>query len=254
MTLDRTAAHAAALYNADHAKDILPGTDLFAHLVAGWQGAKGLTADGQLGPRTRAALEAVVPKEAPAGSAWTPFDGPLTSRPKTRAEVIKMFGDPGVRKAKVDEKWQRENIVELHGEKAFIPVLAKSYFPIHKLIEPYAREAFHRAELAAPGYIQRDGTWGFNFRHMRHDLEMPLSYHSWGIAFDINPDDNEPVSFDAGEKPALWSDAWTKQWKKGVPRALVEAIESCGFSWGGRWLGYCDPMHFEWLGARDVQV
>ena len=43
-------------------------------------------------------------------------------------------------------------------------------------------------------------------------------------------------------------------WPDGLPRAFVEAFESVGFSWGGRWKGYCDPMHFSFSGASDVQV
>jgi len=27
-----------------------------------------------------------------------------------------------------------------------------------------------------------------------------------------------------------------------------------GFAWGGRWKGYCDPMHFELVGKSDAQV
>jgi hypothetical protein len=79
-----------------------------------------------------------------------PFDGPLSERPKNRNEVLEMFGDPsrgGAYTHDADPTWRAHNIVELHGESAFLPVLAKSYFPIHKDIEPYAREAFERASM-----------------------------------------------------------------------------------------------------------
>lgn len=188
--------------------------------------------------------------------AFEAFDGPLERRPRTRAEVIDVFGDPtrgGLYLKVADPKWAARNIVELHGDDAFLPCLAPSYFPIHRLIEPYAREAFRRAELAAPGYIQRRGTWGYNFRHIRHDVTMPLSYHAFGIAIDVNPDDNKAVTFKAAA-PAPWSPDWLRMWPRGVPRGVVAAFESCGFSWGGRWQGFCDPMHLEFVGKRDTKV
>jgi hypothetical protein len=188
---------------------------------------------------------------APAGVEFAPFDGPLAQRPRDRRECNRMFGDPtrgGAYVNDADPSWRAHHIIELHGDEAFLPVLAKSYFPIHHDIEPYAREAFRRAESAVPGYIQRPGTWGYNFRHMRHDPKMPLSYHSWGIAIDVNPATNSAVSFGADKYPAPWCPEWNKRWPKGVPQAIVLAFESCGFRWGGRWTDYCDPMHFEWLG------
>jgi hypothetical protein len=203
------------------------------------------------------ALDPIKPTTPIQAAPFVPFDGPLSDRPNTRKEVIAMFGDPsrgGLYKVKADPTWQAQNIVELHGDKAFLPILASRYFPIHHDIEPYAREAFRRAEEAVPGYIQRAGTWGYNFRHMRHDPKKPLSNHSWGIAIDVNPDDNRAKDFGAGKRPELWGADWLKRWPRGLPPRVVEAFESCGFAWGGRWKGYCDPMHFEFLGARDVQV
>jgi hypothetical protein len=81
---------------------------------------------------------------------------------------------------------------------------------------------------------------------------MPLSYHSWGIAVDIDPDQNYAKTFSAGATPAPWSPAWKTIWPKGLPQAFVEAMESVGWSWGGRWKGFVDPMHMEFLGTAPV--
>lgn len=222
----------------------------------------------------RMARDAVIPPREPApplesapANGWEPWDGPLEKRPHNRAEMIALLGDPTrgqLYLKKPDPKWVKANIVELHGPTAFLPVLAKSYFPIHRLIEPYAREAFRRAEISCPGVIRREGTWGYNFRRIRHDTPekakaagrplRPLSLHSYGCAIDVNPDWNGGKQFGPGDTPTPWSVRWMKIWPQCLPREIVLAFESCGFEWGGRWRGYCDPMHFEWIGHDDVRV
>lgn len=198
---------------------------------------------------------------------WLPWDGPLTARPRNRAELIALLGDPtrgGLYLKVADPKWVKRSIVELHGETAFLPVLAPSYFPIHRLLETYAREAFRRADLSCPGYIQRKGTWGYNHRRIRHDTPAkakkegrplrPLSLHALGAAIDINPQDNRTRTFAPGKAPEPWSPEWSALWPRGLPPAVVEAFESCGWAWGGRWRGFCDPMHFQWVGTDEIRV
>lgn len=190
--------------------------------------------------------------------AFDAFDGPLSHRPKNLAEVVALFGDPmrgGLYRKVADPAWEKRCLAELHGEAALLPRFSRWYWKHHALIDLYMREAFARAELVAPGYalIER-GTWSYNFRHMRHDPSLPLSFHSYGIAVDINSDDNRAIEFKAGKTPERWSPAWKKLWPKGVSAELVAAFKSCGFAWGGDWNGYCDPMHFEWKGGGAVQV
>lgn len=186
------------------------------------------------------------------------FDGPLARRPRNLAEVVKTFGDPmrgGLYLKVADPKWVKASIVQLHGATAVLPRFGWWYWKHHVLIDAYVREAFRRAELVAPGYAKIErGTWAYNFRHMRHDVKLPLSYHSYGIAIDVNPDDNKAIRFATGKTPRPWSEAWMKLWPTGVSQGVVAAFESCGFSWGGRWKGYCDPMHMEWKGSTEVQV
>lgn len=179
---------------------------------------------------------------------WPPFDGPLEAQPKNRTEVYQMFGDPGT--GKVDPSWQKVSIAELHGEKAFPGVPANWYFQINTLVEPYAREAFRRAKLASPYIIKRAAS--FVFRHQRYDSKMPLSYHSWGIAIDIDADVNFVKQFAPGKYPTPWSPEWMKIWPKGVDKAFVDAMESCGWHWGGYWMTFCDPQHFEFVGQTKV--
>lgn len=61
--------------------------------------------------------------------------------------------------------------------------------------------------------IYRIGT--FHYRHTRHDPEVPLSFHSYGICVDLSP------------------------------RESVRCFEKAGFGWGGDWPSFRGPMHFE---------
>lgn len=182
---------------------------------------------------------------------WEPWPGPGTRRPRNRAEMIALLGDPtgGGRyheRERPDPVWLRERTVELHGATALLPQLERYYMRVHRLVEPYLREALRRADIAAPGYITRAGV--LVFRHMRDDATMPISNHAWGSAIDINAGDNAARSFRRGSEPRPWSAEWRRIWPRGVPEALVLAMESCGLRWGGRWPGFVDPMHFEWCG------
>src|SRR5262249_52020983 len=75
----------------------------------------------------------------------------------------------------------------------------------------------------------------FNWRPIANTTRM--SAHSYGIAIDI-----------VVAKSAYWE--WdqadgTFGWKNQIPQAIVDAFESEGFAWGGRWYHY-DTMHFEY--------
>lgn len=221
--------------------------EMVAVLVAAWQSTHGLSADGFCGPATQASLTTLIDDRSdPPPSTWAPFDGPLKKQPANRTEVYEIFGNPGV--GAVDGAWEKANILTSRDMPG-IP--SKWYFQCHKLVEPYMREGLRRARLAAPDYVIARAA-SFVFRHMRYDPSMPLSYHSWGIAIDIDADRNFAKTFKAGATPEPWSPAWLAIWPKGLPRAFVEAMESVGWRWGGRWKGFCDPMHLEWIGKVPV--
>jgi hypothetical protein len=65
----------------------------------------------------------------------------------------------------------------------------------------------------------------FNFRPKRNRAQ--LSAHCWGIALDLNPEDNQ-----MGTRGSI------------DPR-LVAVFRRFGFEWGGDWKTRKDPMHFQ---------
>jgi len=241
MTIDFAKAVA---YNIKQISDGDFTLEMIAALVAAWQTDHGLDADGACGPATQASISTLIDDRAAAPpKKWPTFDGPLVAVPKDRKEVYKVFGDPGV--GAVDGAWEKANILTTRDLPG-IP--SKWYFQCHKLVEPYMREGLRRAALASPAYkIIRAAS--FVFRHQRHDPSRPLSYHAWGIAIDIDSDLNFSKSFTAGKAPKPWSPEWHKIWPKGIPQPFVEAMESVGFKWGGRWPTFVDPMHWEWVGS-----
>jgi len=253
--------------DAYNARELAAGRINAGHLTAMARCAQrelGLTTDGMVGEKTRAALmgaraEEVTPISPPASEpsdqrteAFGEFDGPLVKIPRGRSEVLAAFGDPGT-KASPNRRWARENIITVRDLPG---VPRKWFFQVHKLAEPYMREGLRRASELSKYEIDRAGCWVL--RHIQHNPGKPLSLHSWGIAVDFDAGRNRARTFKRGQGPRPWSDEWNELWPKGVDQAFVEGMESVGFTWGGVWghsggdfagranaCSYFDPMHFE---------
>lgn len=171
---------------------------------------------------------------------FEPFSGPLDRIPGSRKEAYKVFGDPGV--GDPDPSFQRQRMIVAKG----LPGTwngGKGRLYCHRLAEPYLREALRRSELVALGHIHRLGC--YNFRHIRHDTSRPLSYHSWGIACDLNPKENRSRNRKKHNVPQPFQEGWSEIWPDGLPEKLVRAWTSVGWRWGGDWRNYIDPMHFQ---------
>lgn len=215
-------------------------------------------------PREVATVPIATDAAVPRAPARPPFVGPLKKIPFGRSEILQTYGRPWLDDTsnRIDRIWERKNLrVAEHlwgawnGKKS-----GESRLYMHRLVEPYFREALYRcSDAGVLDYVTKVGC--FNPRRMRHDTPEKAraenrrlrdwSRHTWGIAFDINDTANRGVYFNA-RAPQPWSDAWRAVWPEGVPQALVEAFESVGFRWGGRWRAvdargrvFVDPMHFE---------
>jgi len=90
-----------------------------------------------------------------------------------------------------------------------------------------------------------DSAHGYSWREIAGTRRM--SYHSWGIAVDIQPKK-------LNEQAIYWLWEWhrNKNWmliplekRWNPPDPVIEAFERQGFIWGGKWLLF-DNMHFEY--------
>jgi D-alanyl-D-alanine carboxypeptidase len=123
----------------------------------------------------------------------------------------------------VDPKWEAASI-----RTARVPLLGR--ITCHRAVFPQLRQAMRDLMSKSLGPLvdpaQYEGCYVPRF--IDRDPDGRLSHHSWGIALDINHDEN------------LFGAAPNQD------EQLVEVMAEWGFTWGGRWL-VPDGMHFEWL-------
>ena len=195
-----------------------------------------------------------------------PNDLPDFPQGNNRSEILAYYGSPPKRRFPNHKRAKMVIVEDLPGGWNN----GKPRLYMHSKVEAPLREALEQTFTAGClNYIERMGC--YVHRHMRHDKDMPLSYHSWGIAFDINSSDNRSRRKGV---PMPFSQQWHDAYPFGVPRELVIAFKDAGFSWGGDWgnsqweglprgydmhdeafatelaqwqadVSYCDPMHFE---------
>tara|TARA_Y100001963_G_scaffold158580_2_gene258724 strand:+ start:829 stop:1485 length:657 start_codon:yes stop_codon:yes gene_type:complete len=161
--------------------------------------------------------------------------GPTAPIPGNRAGVKRVYGDPSWvklprgRAVDLDDEWERKNIrwFTLHTGKRV---------RMHRLAGPDFVRLFKSA-CNASGYTPKS-VQTYNPRVIGGTKR--LSMHAYGIAFDVDPQQNPWGGVQKnGEESLLRQNM-----------AFVDVFEKAGWTWGGRWRkGKGDDMHFQRAGT-----
>lgn len=97
-----------------------------------------------------------------------------------------------------------------------------------------ARSALRAAVTKEPALLRtlRRLSGAYNWRLIAGTNRV--SAHAYGIAIDLD-----------AKLGDYWRWRGAKGWRNRIPQPVVDAFESAGFIWGGRWSHY-DTMHFEY--------
>ena len=133
-----------------------------------------------------------------------------------------------------------------------------SFFGMETHVHPMVVEPLMRVEFDLRVLARRDNDLreyiaslseiqGYNWRTIAGTPRR--SYHSYGMAVDLIPDDWMAVGWGYWR----WArDGGRREWWKipnalrfYVPQVMIDAFERHGFVWGGKWY-YFDNMHFEY--------
>jgi D-alanyl-D-alanine carboxypeptidase len=146
--------------------------------------------------------------------------------------VKSLFGEFAARPGRqpgtirIDPAW-----TAAHIETTSVPLLGR--VTCNRQIVPQLTAAMRQVRRRAPADAVRSYQGCFVPRYIGWSNANMLSYHSWGIAFDVNVGDNV-----RGETPHQ------------DPR-MVRILARYGFEWGGTWI-VPDGNHFEY--HRTVPV
>ncbi|MBU3689928.1 MAG: hypothetical protein B7C54_07140 [Acidimicrobiales bacterium mtb01] len=172
--------------------------------------------------------------------------------------------------------WSYNKSEALTAWEAAMTVNAESFGRIRKEQLRAPQESFYLfrgflSEIQESGYRINDAM-AYNFRctsNTRKDCSgldaRSLSFHSWGLAVDINVVANPEVRY--YPDPAVGGSACATPMKTDLPQWVVQTAEKWGLLWGGYgWNGGCaspssnkssilrDPMHFEFRGTPEQAI
>ena len=157
----------------------------------------------------------------------------LERRDSHRAFYSALYG--GIERAEIEEKIER---VDFLGFK--VSVHRDIAAPLRQVDEEIRKLEGSKAFINSIGSID-----GYSWRQIAGTQRM--SYHSWGLAVDI-----QPRSLGGKAIYWLWERGRNEDWmlvpldrRWSPPEPVIEIFEQAGFIWGGKWIFY-DNMHFEY--------
>lgn len=124
----------------------------------------------------------------------------------------------------IERSWTRRNV-----RAREVPILGR--VTCHRVLFPQLEEALRDIQRQGLAHLihPRQYSGCFSARFIGSDPGGRLSHHSWGMAIDINAEEN-PFGT-----------------KGNMDMRVVDVFEDrWGFTWGGRWI-VPDAMHFEWI-------
>ena len=161
--------------------------------------------------------------------------------PHDKQTALKVFGDPEkyIRSGSEnpDPSWEADILHSfiLPEPIPYIGGKVVKRVRFHEKMWHFALMALN--DVKNEGYWDLLAPWGGSYAFRRRAGGSNLSVHSWGIAFDINPEGN-PMQVSGSKVKGVLAETARGQ-------ELVKLFEEWGFYWGGRWTRP-DPMHFQW--------
>jgi hypothetical protein len=142
----------------------------------------------------------------------------------TQAQLVQLFGDPGTANSH-PEMNANLTTVDFNGHP--VQVNKKAAGCLAAVADQIASENINYT-------INDIGCYRFDSDNGASNIGL-ASYHTYGVACDINPSAN-PFSGSGANLP------------HDMPQAYVQAFYDHGWSWGGNWHQPKDFMHFEFNG------
>jgi D-alanyl-D-alanine carboxypeptidase len=111
-------------------------------------------------------------------------------------------------------------------------------FRVHERVAGIFTAFINELVERPPGYSLRNrpyqDDWSYSCRHIDNDPSKPWSNHAWGLAIDINAEDNPQMAPLTTNMPS-----WVRQ--------AQPLMDKYGLRWGGTFSDEPDPMHFEFM-------
>ncbi|HWB39291.1 MAG TPA: M15 family metallopeptidase [Candidatus Saccharimonadales bacterium] len=160
-------------------------------------------------------------------SATKPFGGVSATQDSpqyTQEQLVQLFGDPGTASS---HPAMTANLTTVDFNGNSVQVNKKAAGCLAAVAQQIASENINYT-------INDMGCYRFDSDNGTSNIGL-ASYHTYGVACDINPSTN-PFSESGANVP------------HDMPQAYVQAFYDHGWSWGGNWHQPKDFMHFEFNG------